>query len=240
MSINCIIVDDEPAAIRVVENFLKNLPEVNLAGTCKSAFEAIKLLKEKNIDLIFLDINMPGLSGIDFLKSLRNPPLVVVTTAYREYAVESYELDVIDYLHKPFSFDRFYQAFQKAEEKILLRSKKPEIDTSETTVENKGYTFFNVNKRLVKVNFNELLYIESTGEYCKINTTGERYIVHITLKKLLTILPPNAFIRVHKSFIVAIDKIKLVEGNMVKIGDKSIPIGYSYKKVFLDTIAGDN
>ncbi|NOY36288.1 MAG: response regulator transcription factor [Chlorobi bacterium] len=223
----CIIIDDEPAAIRVVESFLKNISNFKLVGKCKSAFEGIELLKNHDIDLMFLDINMPGLSGIDFLKSLRNPPVVIITTAYREYAVESFELEVVDYLHKPFSFDRFFKAVQRAEEK--LEGKKTETNDGKTKAQVKDHLFIKSDKKHHKINFNDLLFIESMGDYCKFITRGRTYLSYITLKKLLELLP-ESFIRVHKSFIVQFDKIDMIEGNMIKIIDHSIPIGYSYRK----------
>ncbi|NOY97131.1 MAG: response regulator transcription factor [Chlorobi bacterium] len=224
----CLIVDDEPAAIRIVVSFLENFSHFKLIGKCKSAFEAINLLKNNEIDLLFLDINMPGLSGIDFLKSLRNPPVVIITTAYREYAVDSYELEVIDYLHKPFSFDRFFKAVQRAEEKLLI-NKKESLIITKPKIREKDHLFIKADKKHYKINFTDLLFIESMGDYCKFITEGKTYLSYITLKRLLESLPEN-FLRVHKSFIVQFDKIDLVEGNMVKISGHKIPIGSSYRK----------
>ncbi|NOZ48227.1 MAG: response regulator transcription factor [Chlorobi bacterium] len=227
MEIKCLIIDDEPAAIRVIEGFLKNLTNFKLTGKCKSAFEAIKLLNSNKIDLLFLDINMPGLSGIDFLKSLRNPPLVIITTAYREYAVESFELEVIDYLHKPFSFDRFFKAVQRVEERLQKNNIVP--DNKPPLQNTKGHIFIKADKKHYNIKLNELLFIESMGDYCKFITKNKTYISYITLKKLLEQLP-GSFVRVHKSFIIQFDKIEMIEGNRIKIGNTIIPIGYSYKK----------
>jgi len=160
---------------------------------------------------------------------------VIITTAYREYAVESYELDVVDYLHKPFSFDRFFQAFQKAEEKIKPSSSGAS-DNYEGVKASKDHFFIKADKKFVRVNYGELTYIESLGDYCKIHTEKSKVVAAITLKKLLEILPSTQFVRVHKSFIVAYDKIELVEGNTIKIGTSVVPIGYSYKKGFLKHI----
>ena len=236
MEIKCLIIDDEPAAIRVVVNFLEKLSNFKIVGKCKSAFEAITMLNKNNIDLLFLDINMPGMSGMDLLKTLRNPPVVIITTAYREYAVESFELEVIDYLHKPFSFDRFFKAAQRAEEKLLL-SKNNVSNEKLGLVSNKDYIFIKADKKHYKIKFIELLFIESMGDYCKFITKEKAYLSYITLKKLIEILPNN-FVRVHKSFIVQFDKIDMVEGNTIKIHSSEIPIGYSYRKDFLKYMEG--
>ena len=225
MEIKYLIIDDEPAAIRVVESYTKDLNNFKLIGKCKSAFDAINILKENEVDLIFLDINMPRLSGLDFLKSLRNPPVVIITTAYREYAVESYELEVLDYLHKPFSFERFYKAIQRVEEKF----QDVKIDTIIEKPHAKDHLFIKTDKKHYKIYFKDLLYIESMGDYCKFITTDKTHLSYITLKKLIELLPEN-FVRVHKSYIVQFNKIDMVEGNMINISKQTIPIGYSYKK----------
>ncbi len=231
MEIKCLIIDDEPAAIRVVASFLEKLSNFKIAGKCKSAFEAITMLNNNNIDLLFLDINMPGMSGMDLLKMLRNPPVVIITTAYREYAVESFELEVIDYLHKPFSFDRFFKAAQRAQEKLVSYKDAKNNENSDLSQE-KDFLFIKSDKKHYKIKFDELLFIESMGDYCKFITKQKTYLSYITLKKLLDVLP-NTFIRVHKSYIVQLNKIIMVEGNTIKIHSSEIPIGYSYRKDFL-------
>jgi len=228
MKIKCLIVDDEPAAIRVVENYLQELEHIEITGKCNSAIEAIQFLLDKTIDLIFLDINMPGLTGIEFLKALRYPPIVVITTAYREYAVESFDLEVIDYLHKPYSFDRFYRAVQRVEEKLKLRNKNiPELKSEP---ERKDYIFIKSEKKHHKIKFANLLFIEAMGDYCKFITTEKNVLSYMTLKKINEILPDN-FVRIHKSFIVQTEKIDQIEGNTIKIGDYKIPVGFSYRDV---------
>jgi len=232
MEINCLIIDDEPAATRVVESYLKKLPSFKLVEKCKSAFEAIKVLQSTKIDVMFLDINMPGLSGLDFLKSLRNPPVVIIITAYREYALESYELEVIDYLHKPFSFDRFFKATQRVEDKFIHSVK---TQTQEITSSKKEFLFIKSDKKHFKIVLDDLLYIESMGDYCKFITSDKTFTSYITLKKILESLP-NSFVRCHKSFIVQFNKIKVVEGNTIKISTHKIPIGSSYKKSILNLL----
>ncbi|NOY49538.1 MAG: response regulator transcription factor [Chlorobi bacterium] len=231
MEVKCLIIDDEPAAIRVVESYLMNLENFKLIAKCKSTTEAFKALNENEIDLLFLDINMPGLSGLELLKSLREPPLAIITTAYREYAVESFELEVVDYLHKPFSFDRFFKAIQRVEEKLENRKfiMSGELKASQQT---KEYLFIKSDKKHYRIRYDDLLFIESMGDYCKFITKDKTYLSYITLKKLLEILPSN-FIRVHKSFIVQFDKVDMVEGNVIKIQQSEVPIGYSYRKDFI-------
>ncbi|NPD44673.1 MULTISPECIES: LytTR family DNA-binding domain-containing protein [unclassified Lentimicrobium] len=227
MEIKCLIIEDEPAAIRIIESYSQNINYLNIIGKCKTANEAISFLNKNDIDLLFLDINMPGMNGIDFYKALRNPPLAIITTAYREYAVESFELEIIDYLHKPFSFNRFYKAVQRAEDKLQANQKnKPLIKQKP-----KDHIFIKADKKLHKVAFHDILFIESTGDYCKFITTSKNYISHITLKKLTEILP-DSFIRVHKSFIIQFDKIDLIEGNTIIMHNMEIPIGYSYRAEF--------
>lgn len=228
MEIKCLIVDDEPAAIRVIENYLQQLKHLKVVGKCNSAFEAIEFLTNNKIDLMFLDINMPGFSGIELLKSLRNPPLVVVTTACREYAVESFDLEVIDYLHKPYSFDRFFRAIQRVEEKLESIRKPSAHDKVKT--EEKDHIFIKSEKKHHKIQFKDLLFIEAMGDYCKIITSDNTYLSYLTLKKLVKMLPDN-FIRVHKSFIVQTNKIEQIEGNMIRIDKQKIPVGFSYREV---------
>lgn len=222
MEFNCIIVDDEPAAQRVIESYLSNISNVKIINKCTNAFEAISIIEKQKVDLIFLDINMPGISGIDFLKSLRNPPQVIITTAYRDYAVEGFELEVVDYLKKPFSFDRFFKAIQRVEEKLKLLS-------SDKGSNLQDHIFIKTDKKHQKIDYKDLLFIESMGDYCKFITTANVYLSYVTLKKLITLLP-DEFLRVHKSFIVHFKKVDSVEGNILKLGEHSIPIGYSYKK----------
>lgn len=234
MEIRSLIVDDEPAAIRVVENYLEKLDDIKIVGKCNSAFEAIQFLTNNKIDLMFLDINMPGFSGIELLHSLRHPPVVIVTTAYREYAVESFDLEVIDYLHKPFSFDRFFRAIQRVDEKLKLQHQALIAQGKfETTA--KDHIFIKSEKKHHKIQFSDLLLIEAMGDYCKIITTKTTHISYLTLKKLDEILPDN-FIRVHKSFIVQVDKIDQIEGNTITIEEQRIPVGFSYREVIVKLI----
>ncbi len=231
MNIRCLIIDDEPLAQRVIERYAENIPFLEIVQKCNSAVEAIDVLHNQQIDLLFLDINMPRLSGMDFLKTLKNPPLVIVTTAYAEYAIQGYELDVVDYLMKPFAFDRFYKAIQKAEE--LIRGKdQRHVENSESEKQDDTFLFIKSSKKTYKVNLVEILYIEALGDYVKIYTTDKMIISYQSLKNIETLLPSSAFPRIHKSFIIALSRIDLIEGNHVKIKDRLIPIGTNFKTEF--------
>lgn len=231
--INCLIVDDEPPAQRVLENYINDIPFLALAGKCKNVFEASAIMQSKNIDLLFLDINMPKMSGLDFLRTLKNPPLVIITTAYREFALEGFELDVTDYLNKPFSFERFFTAVNKAAGR--LQTKTPDV-TEPTNIESKKIIFVREDKITYKVVVDEILYLESVGDYVKIHTPAKTYLIYQTLRNFENVLLAPVFYRVHRSFIVPIDKIDSIEGNMIKIGKQIIPIGATYRKVFFDAL----
>ena len=231
MNIRCLIIDDEPLAQRVIEKYLENIPFLEIVGKCSNAVEAIEVLHNREVDLLFLDINMPRLNGMDFLKTLKNPPLVIITTAYAEYAIQGYELDVVDYLMKPFAFDRFYKAIQKAEEMIKGRE-IPQLEAKEASRQEETFIFVKSSKKTYKVNLDEILYIEALGDYVKIYTTEKMIISYQSLKNIESLLPSSSFPRVHKSFIIALSRIELIEGNHVKIKDRQIPIGTNFKNDF--------
>ncbi|WP_298419726.1 LytTR family DNA-binding domain-containing protein [uncultured Kordia sp.] len=233
---NCITVDDEPLAHKIIKNYCDNLSFLTIENECHSAFEAINYLHDNEVDLIFLDINMPKLKGLDFLRTLQHPPLVIVTTAYQEYAMEGYELNVIDYLLKPFSFERFLKAVQKAQDhKKLLdlseigNSKPQPIQTiiKDTTIER---LFIKGDKKIHQIQLKNILYLESLGSYVKIHLENETITTLDRLTNFEKTLPENQFLRVHKSFIIAIEKIQTIEGNRLKISEAVIPIGNVYKQ----------
>lgn len=224
-TLQCIVVDDEPIARNIVIGYINQVPYLNLKTSCKSAFEAMETLKKENIDLMFLDINMPRLSGISMLRTLKEIPDVIITSAYSEYALEGYEFSVTDYLLKPFTFERFVQATEKVLAKRQITSSnlidKKEPETS---------LFVKSEKKLIKLDINEIRFIESYRNYVHIYTLNEKIVTKQTLTELEKELPLNVFVRIHKSYIVAYHHIKYIEGNYVSIGDKQIPIG----KVFRD------
>ncbi len=231
MEIKALLVDDEPLAQNVIQQYALKLPDLKITATCNDAICAHKVLQEQEIDLLFLDINMPKLSGIAFLKNLKNAPLVIFTTAYSEYALESYELNAIDYLKKPFSFERFCKAYNKAEELLMLKQSAHE--TSSTTAINADFLFIKSNKKTIKVKFSEILFIEGLGDYIKIHLSEEKLVTNLSMKKIYALLPKDKFYRIHKSFIISTDKIECIEGNMVAINGKKLPIGNSYRQDFV-------
>ncbi|MEI6682786.1 MAG: LytTR family DNA-binding domain-containing protein [Bacteroidota bacterium] len=231
MNIRCLIIDDEPLAQRVIEKYAENIPFLEIVQKCNNAVEAIEVLHNREVDLLFLDINMPRLSGMDFLKTLKNAPLVIITTAYAEYAIQGYELDVVDYLMKPFPFDRFYKAIQKAEELIKGRE-LPHAEPKEPHRQEETFIFVKSSKKTYKVNLDEILYIEALGDYVKIYTNEKMIISYQSLKNIEALLPAASFPRIHKSFIIALSRIDLIEGNHVKIRERQIPIGTNFKNEF--------
>lgn len=231
MNIRCLIIDDEPLAQRVIERYAENLSYLQIVKKCNSAIEAIEVLHHEGVDLIFLDINMPKLTGIDFLRTLKNPPLVIITTAYAEYAIQGYELDVVDYLMKPFAFERFYKAVQKAEE-ILKARDIQHFENREVEKTDEDFIFVKSSKKTFKVNLSDILYIEALGDYVKIHTTDKMIVSYQSLKNIETLLPPKQFPRIHKSFIIALSRIDLIEGNQVKIRDRMLPVGTNFKNEF--------
>jgi DNA-binding LytR/AlgR family response regulator len=231
MSIRCLIIDDEPLAQRVIERYAENIPFLEIVGKCNSAVEAFDVLHGQEVDLLFLDINMPRLSGMDFLRTLKNPPLAIITTAYAEFAIQGFELDVVDYLMKPFPFDRFYKAVQKAEE--LIKSRElPHGEMREAQRPEESFIFIKSSKKTYKVTLDDILYIEALGDYVKIFTTDKMIVSYQSLKNIETLLPSKLFPRIHKSFIIALSRVDLIEGNHVKIRDRMIPIGTNFKTDF--------
>ncbi len=236
MKIKCIIIDDEPLAVEVIKTHLSEFSNMELVGVFSNPIEALNLMEKENIDAVFLDINMPKMNGLEFIKSIGPKTNFIVTTAYREYAVESFDLDVLDYLVKPIPFVRFLKSINKLSQKIISEVKDdPLRETKE-----KSFIFLKVNKKLVKVKFEDILYIESLKDYIKVFTIVEDYIVHKSLTGITEELPKEQFLRIHRSFAIALDKIKEVEGNTVQINNKRIPIGRKYlnhaKSIILDDI----
>ena len=230
MEIKAIIIDDEPLARNVIVEYAKKIPSLNIVDECGDAICAHQLLQSKAVDLLFLDINMPKLTGIDFLKTIKNPPLTIFTTAYSEYALDSYELNAVDYLKKPFSFERFCKAYFRAEELWLLKqsSNKPEIHERSN-----DFIFVKSDKKSIKVNISDIFYIEGLGDYIKIYTTDKKLVTNLSMKKIESLLPSGQFYRIHKSFIISLDKIESIEGNMIKINSTKLPVGNSYRQDFM-------
>lgn len=234
MEIKALIVDDEPLAQNVIEQYAKKIPNLKIVSKCNDAICAHKALQEHPVDLIFLDINMPKLSGISFAKNLKNPPLIVFTTAYSDYALEGFELDALDYLKKPFSFERFCKAFFKAEELIQLKQAQ---HAEQSAGMKQDYFFVKANKKTYKVRFSDLLYVEGLGDYIQLHMSGQKIVTNLSMKKIMGMLPDNQFCRIHKSYIISLDKMELVEGNSVIVNKKRLPVGNSYRQRFMEYIS---
>lgn len=229
--IKCLVVDDEELARTLLENYISKLPNLELVGQCKNPIEAMAVLQEEEVDLLFLDIQMPELTGVEFLKILPKKPLVVFTTAYPDYALEGYTLDVVDYLLKPFSLDRFIQAIHKVDQRL-----HPPITSTPVASDlsnEKKYILVKSEHKIHRILLEDILYIQSMREYVAYYTPEGRILSLNSLKKLEEELPEQQFIRTHKSYIVAIDKVKTLEGNLLHIGTEKLPIGANYKDVVL-------
>lgn len=223
-----LIVDDEPIAHRIIEKYCESLPHLEKSGNCYNAFEAMQHLNNSTIDLLFLDINMPKLSGFDFLKTLSNPPSIIVTTAYKEFALEGYELNVSDYLLKPFSFERFIKAVNKSIPPFQNNNVNAHLAEHESNTENVSF-FIKGDKKHHQIHFDDLLFIEAYGHYTKVYVKNEMIVSPQKISSFAEFLPISKFIRVHKSFIVSVKMIKQIEGNRIAIHEHKIPIGQSYK-----------
>lgn len=235
---NILIVDDEPLALDVLETYISKMPELNLVGRCTNALEANEMLRNHDIDLIFLDIQMPQVSGVDFIKTLPNPPLFIFTTAFSNYALDGFELNAIDYLLKPISFDRFMKAVNKAMEQFSLR-RKEESDGNQLP-EGEDFFFVKADKKLVKIKHDEILYIEGLKDYVIIRLEQGRVVTLQTMKSLEDKLPMHKFKRIHRSYIVSISKIHAVDGTSVDVYEKGqikqLPIGKNYRDELLEIV----
>ncbi|NMM50131.1 LytR/AlgR family response regulator transcription factor [Marinigracilibium pacificum] len=228
----CLIVDDEPLAVKIIERFIEHVDDLEIVKTSDNALEAYNILQHEKIDVLFLDINIPELSGLDLLRTLKSKPLVVLTTAYKEYAVEGFELEVLDYLVKPISMSRFMDSVERIRKAYSSRSgEQDKEDVAE-------FTFFKVNKKQVKVFFDEIMWIESLKDYIRIVTPDKSLITHHNLNTVSEILPSHDFYRVHKSFIANMSKVDEMEGNMLLIGRQHIPVGRNFIKEVKERLLG--
>lgn len=229
MTINCLIVEDEPLALEVVKGFVLQVPFLELVGVCADAFAAMEILNTQKVDLMFLDIHLPKLKGLDFLAALKNPPMVIITSAYHEFAIQGYEHNVLDYLLKPIEFSRFVAAVNKAIQK------NPTF-VQPIAAEEHPDLYFTVNKKKARVAVNSILYIESQRESVKIVTDSRTILTRYPISELEKALPQSAFIRIHRSFIVAKSRIDFIDANDVEIAGKEIPIGRSYRDYVMKVI----
>lgn len=220
-----LIVDDEPIAIGILEKYVRQIEGLKVAGTCRDAVEAFNFLQKTPVDLLLLDIEMPQMSGLAFLKSLQHPPTVILTTAYRDYALEGFELAVADYLLKPISFERFLKAIQK-----VRNSAPPSLPETPGVVSQSSYLYFKSGTKMVQVFLDEILYVESLGNYARIHlSSGSSVVTYQKMADMMSVLPAADFIRIHRSYIVRRDKVRAFTAGEVEVGDKELPVGAQYK-----------
>jgi two-component system, LytTR family, response regulator len=233
--INCIAIDDDLSALKIIKEYCSRIQFVNLAGTFSNPFEAVHTINNNQVDLIFLDIVMPQITGPEFLKTLYNPPMVIFTTAFREYASDAFECDAVDYLVKPIVFERFSKAVNKAFQLIKMKS-PAEISVEESPGASHEFLMVKVEYTTIRVNLDEILYIEGLKDYVKIYAEGRLILTKTTMKNIIEKLPSSSFFRVHKSYIVSVDKIDMIENSRIVIGNQRIPIGESYRSSFFEMI----
>ena len=223
MSINCIVIDDTPLAVEKLEGFIRQVPHLNLLKSFNSGIEAISFMKSNPVELVFLDIQMEQFSGLQFLDSLQNPPQIIIVSAYSQYAVSGFDHSVTDYLLKPYSFERFLKAIDK-------------VQTDQEDSSRKEYMFVKTEYRMERISFSDILYIEGKGAYLRIITQKKKIMTLLSFQGMESLLPSDNFIRIHKSFIVAMNKIESIERNRIKIGAEFIPIGLSYRERFMKAL----
>lgn len=233
-SIKCLVVDDEPVAREILESYIQKFPNLELVKSCKNAMEAFEIISSQKIDLFFLDINMPEVSGLTLAKSIGKEAKVIFTTAYRDYAVDGFDLQAVDYLLKPISFDRFLTAVHKFFDTNFTDKKTENFTKSE---EQNKFIFVRSDRKMVKINFDEILYVESLSDYVKIHFLDKNVLTRETISNIESKLPKNDFLRIHRSYIVAIKKIKSYTNEFVEIHNKACPISRSYKEAVLDKLA---
>jgi two-component system LytT family response regulator len=240
--IRCLIVDDEPLALHILEDYISKIPFLQLIKATTNPIEALTLVQEKQADLVFLDVQMPELTGIQFLRIANGKAKVILTTAYPQYALEGYELDVIDYLLKPIAFDRFFKSVQKAQAILQPAAQPAQPDVAQQKQQDflSDFIFVKTEHKIQKVYLNDILFIEGLKDYISIFTAAERIITLQNMKKMEDALPAKHFIRVHKSYIVSINKIDSIERSRIFIGDKVIPVGDTYREEFFKIVDGKN
>lgn len=233
--INCILVDDEPMAREILESHLQKIDSLNLVASCKNAMEAFNEINSQPVDLIFLDINMPEISGLSFAKSINKNIQIIFTTAYREYAIDGFDLQAVDYLLKPISFERFLQSVTKY---LDANSSVETTESVELIQEKNDFIFVRSDQKMVKINFDEIQYIESLSDYIKIHTLDKLHVTRETITNIEAKLPSDSFLRIHRSYIISIDKIESFTNEFIEVSKKAIPISRSYKKSVLLKLEG--
>ncbi|WP_161887634.1 LytR/AlgR family response regulator transcription factor [Pontibacter russatus] len=243
MTVRCIAVDDEPLALDIIESYISKLPFLKLVRTCSSATEAMQVLQEEQVDLMFLDIEMPELTGIQFLNILKHQPLIIFTTAYPDYALEGFNQDAVDYLLKPIPFDRFLKAVTKAQERLQRNGRATEPAQpipAPQAAPVQDFMFVKADYKTIRVDFRDILWIEGLKDYIIIQTKDQKIITLLSMNKMMEKLQDSKFLRVHRSFIVSLQKIDSIEKSRIRIGNKEIPIGEVYKEQFLKWVEENN
>ncbi|BFM41449.1 LytTR family DNA-binding domain-containing protein [Flavobacterium sp. CFS9] len=225
MKIKCVLVDDEPLAIKVLQNYFTNFTDFEIIGTFNNSLEALDFINSTTVDAVFLDINMPMMTGFELISLIENKTKVIITTAFREFAAESYDLDVLDYLVKPIPLPRFIKCINKITTEYNLKN-----NIKVETVKGDSHIFIKVDKKMMKINIEEILFVEGMKEYIKVVTSDKTYITHKSLTSLSEELPADRFLRIHKSYVIALNKVKSIEGNRIQIQSYTIPIGRNYSK----------
>ena len=225
MKIKCVLIDDEPLAIKVLQNYFANFTDFEVIGTFNNSLEALDFINSTSVDAVFLDINMPMMTGFELISLIENKTKVIITTAFREFAAESYDLDVLDYLVKPIPLPRFIKCINKITTEFNLKN-----NIKVETTKGDSHIFIKVDKKMMKINIEEILFIEGMKEYIKVVTPDKTYITHKSLTSLSEELPADRFLRIHKSYVIALNKVKSIEGNRVQIQSYTIPIGRNYSK----------
>lgn len=226
---NCLAIDDEPLALNVIKDFCSKLEFLNLVDTCTNAIDALQILENQNIDLLFLDIQMPNINGLEFAKTMSNPPMIIFTTAFSEHALEAYELNAIDYLVKPIPFDRFLKSVNKAQSLYKLQNSNQKVSHNE-------FMMVKADCATIKIRFKDILYVEGLKDYVKIFIKDKMILTKTTMKNMEEKLPHQHFIRIHKSYIVNLFTIEIIESNHIIYGRARLPIGNSYRNVFFERI----
>lgn len=235
--IRCLLIDDEPPAIELLAKYTSMIDQLVVVGTSHSAVKAFDMLRDKEVDLLFLDIQMPVLNGIDFIKTLKNPPAIILTTAYREYALDGYDLDIIDYLLKPISFERFLKAVDRYRDRTLTTAVTKNIPANPSVLDSPDFIFLNINKTHHKVILKDILYIESLKDYVRVHTKKERLVVKGNIGSFMKQIPSNQFIRIHRSYAIALAYVKSFNQSEVDIEGQKLPIGASFRAALMGKLS---
>lgn len=236
----CLIVDDERLAQELIENYIKKIPYLEVIAACSTAMEAMQQLAQNKVDIMFLDIQMPDITGIDFLRSLKNAPATIFTTAYSEYALDGYELGLVDYLLKPIEFDRFFKAVTKAVDGLPKQVDLPRIIKTPATIakSKEDYFFIKSDSKIVRIAFDDILFIEALQKYIRIYTTDKKVMSLLSMSKIQEMLPAQQFARIHRSYMININRVDSIEGNMVKVLEHKLPISKGQRDRFMEIVRG--